>query len=99
VKGLATAFLLALLVLTVAPPPGRAQSFAPDSGNVDSDRDRLERWQRMTPQEKQELRDRFQRWQNLPPEQKEELKRKLETWRNLPPEQKATIRRNFERWQ
>jgi hypothetical protein len=96
---LATAILLALLTLIAGAWPGLAQSFAQDPGGAEADRDKLEqRWQRMTPEEKQEMRERFQRWQNLPPEQKEEIKRKLDTWRKLPPEQKEQIRRNFERW-
>ena len=63
------------------------------------DQQALERWQRLTPEQKQELRERYQRWQNLPPDEKEELQRKFEAWRRLPPEEKATAQKNFERWQ
>ena len=59
----------------------------------------VERWQRMTPEEKQELRERFERWKNLPPAEKEKLQKNFDNWRSLPPEEKATARRNFERWQ
>ena len=92
------ASFLWLLTLLIAPaawaqPAPRAEVFA------QNDNDTLERWQRMTPEQKQELRDRFQRWKNLPPSEKEELQRKFDNWRRLPPEEKATARRNFERWQ
>ena len=37
------------------------------------ERDALDRWQKMSPEEKQEMRERFQRWKNLPPSEKEQL--------------------------
>ena len=46
--------------------PALAQPMA--GSGADSDADALERWQRMAPEEKQDMRERFQRWQNLPPE-------------------------------
>src|SRR6266568_6310666 len=64
-----------------------------------ADKDALERWQHMTPEEKQEMRERFQRWQNLPRGEKDDLQKKFETWRQLSPEDKAVARKNFERWQ
>ena len=65
-KVLATAFLLALLMAAV--PPARAQNFAPQysAGSSRADRERLERRQRMTPQDKPEPREPLQRWHDSP---------------------------------
>ena len=68
---------LSILGCLLLPAPAPAQS----------DPEALERWQRMPPKQKQEMRDRYQRWQNLPPGEKEELQRKFDAWRRLPPEE------------
>ncbi len=59
----------------------------------------FERWQRMSPQQRQELRNRHERWKTLSPEEREKLQEKLDTWRRLPPEERGAIRKNYERWQ
>ena len=66
---------------------------------VQRDQETLERWQRMSPEEKQELRERYQRWKSLPPEQKADLQKRFENWQHLSPDEKATVRKNYERWQ
>ena len=91
---------LYLLVVFLSPPAiGWSQSTSPRERLAQNDKQTLERWQRMTPEEKQEVRERFQRWKNMPPAEKEELQKKFENWRRMPPEEKATAQRNFERWQ
>jgi hypothetical protein len=77
--------------------PARAQS-STQQDRAPHEREALERWQRLTPQEQNELRERYQRWKNLPPAEKDDLNRKMESWRKLPEDEKTTIRRNFERW-
>src|SRR5439155_448506 len=86
------------LLILLPPPASWSQSAPPSQVMAQNDQESLERWQRMTPQEKQELRDRFQRWRSLPPQEQQELKQKFETWRNMDPQKKAEIRKNFDRW-
>src|SRR5581483_1677142 len=99
VKLLKSAAGLLGLLAVLGAAPASAQSAPRGETLAQSDNDALERWQRMSPEQKQELRERFQRWKNLPPAEKEELQKKLETWRRLPPEEKAQAQHNFERWQ
>ncbi|MSP39987.1 MAG: DUF3106 domain-containing protein [Deltaproteobacteria bacterium] len=56
-----------------------------------------ERWQKMSPTEKQELRERYQRWKNLPSNERDELQKNFDNWRKLHPDEKAVARKNFER--
>src|ERR1051325_5515543 len=95
VKSAALSLLVLLLVISTA----RAQSGPRGQQLAQSDQERLERWQRMSPEQKQELRERFERWKNMPPAERSELQRKFDEWRRLSPEEKATARQNFERWQ
>ena len=90
-------FLWLLILLSAA--PAWSQSGPRGVILAQADKDAVERWQRMTAEEKQEMRERFQRWQNLPPGEKDDLQKKFETWRQLSPEDKAVARKNFERWQ
>ena len=91
--------LVALFLLLASPSaPAFAQGQTPDAF-AQNDGQALERWQRMTPEEKQQMRERFERWKTLPQERKDELRKNFDDWRRMPPEEKAVARKNFERWQ
>jgi Protein of unknown function (DUF3106) len=75
------------------------QPASPGDTFAQNEQQSLERWQDMTPQEKQDLRDRFQRWKSLPPQEKADLQKRIDNWRRLSPDEKATVRKNYERWQ
>ena len=91
--------LFSLFALLLVASAAWAQSGPRAEQLAQSDQERLERWQRMTPEQKQELRERFERWKNMSPAEKSELQKKFDDWRRLSPEEKATARQNFERWQ
>ena len=52
------------LMTLLMPGAIRAQPLPPRERLAQSDRDVLERWQRMTPEEQQQMRERYRRWQN-----------------------------------
>ncbi len=58
-----------------------------------------ERWDRLSPEQKERLRERWRAYQALPPERREELQEKLRRFRALPPERREEIRRNWESFQ
>ncbi len=62
----------------------------------DSNRDR---WQQLTPEQKQFLRQAYQNWQKMSPEQKQEIKNRLKRFKELPLEDQNRIRENFKRFQ
>src|SRR4029434_885576 len=64
-----------------------------------TEQEALERWQKLTPEEKQELRERYQRWKSLSPADKADPQTRSDHWLRLSPEEKATVRKNYERWQ
>ena len=90
---------LGLSALLLSPIAAQTQSTPPGDAPAATEQGALERWQKLTPEEKQELRDRYQRWKALPPEEKADLQKRYDNWRRLSPDEKATVRKNYERWQ
>ena len=99
VKSLWGILSLVGLFALLQPAPVWTQPLPAGLRLVQADRDAMDRWQRMTPQEREELRERYRRWQNLSPAEKQRLRKKFEAWHRLSPEERAAARRNFERWQ
>ena len=62
--------VLSLFALLLIASAAWAQSGPRFEQLAQSDQERLERWQRMTPEQKQELRERFERLKNMPPAEK-----------------------------
>lgn len=54
--------------------------------------DRLERWRRMTPEERERIRERYHRWKELPPEQRERILERRRRWRELPESERNYLR-------
>ena len=68
----AIALGLAAALLT---PRASSQAAQPSAMAAQSEQESGERWEKMSPQEKQEMRERFQRWKNLDPKEKADLQR------------------------
>jgi hypothetical protein len=61
--------------------------------------DRYQEWERLSPQEREQLRQRWRYYQNLPPQERQLLKRRYEEWRKLPPEDQRVIKEKLRRWE
>ena len=77
-------FGLAALLLAA---PAWSQSARPGPVPVQNEQESLDRWQKMSPEEKQEMRERYQRWKSLDAKEKADLQDKFDNWRKLPPEE------------
>jgi len=70
-----------------------AESIAPDRPRGEPvSPERLERWQAMSPEERERIRERYRRWKELPPEQRERIMERKRRWRELPEEQRSYLR-------
>lgn len=53
--------------------------------------DKIERWRRMSPEERERIRERYRQWKALPPERRERLLERRERWRELPEAQRRYL--------
>ena len=58
--------------------------------------DKLERWHRMSPEEKERIRERYYRWKELPPEKRERILDRQRKWRELPEGDRNFLRQRRE---
>ena len=58
--------------------------------------DKLERWQRMSPEERDRVKERYRRWKELPPERKERILERRRKWRELPEGERSYLRQRRE---
>lgn len=61
--------------------------------------DRYQEWERLSPQEREQLRQRWRYYQSLPPQERQLLKRRYEEWKKLPPEEQKVIKEKLRRWE
>jgi len=54
--------------------------------------EKIERWRRMTPEQRERIRERYRRWKSLPPERRNRVLKRRRTWRSLPPETRRYLR-------
>jgi Protein of unknown function (DUF3106) len=82
------------LTLTLLPALVLAQPQSTDNGQRTTSEQRRERWQSMSPEERDAARDRArQRWQALSPEERQARRAAArQRFQSLPPEQQAQIR-------
>ena len=59
----------------------------------------MERFQRLTEQQKEALREKLRAFKALAPEEQQRIRANLERWKNLPAGEKVRIRENFARFQ
>ena len=84
------AALLCLLILASSPSSTLA---------ADSEKDeRIELWNSLTSDEREELRRRYRQLQGATPEQRQELRRRLQRFRSLPPEKRQQMRQSYRQW-
>jgi hypothetical protein len=55
-----------------------------------------DRWQNLTPRERENVRKNYQHWQNLPPKDKEHLREEWNRWQNLPQDRREQLRDRYE---
>ena len=82
----------ALVALVLAVAPARAQT----EGAGD---DSAARFDRMSEQEKAQLRERLRQFKALPLDEQARMQANVARWRALPPEEKARVRQNLEAFQ
>lgn len=58
-----------------------------------------QRWENLSPRERERALKNFQRFQQLSPKQQRTLEQQYHRWRSLPPEERQRIRKNYERYQ
>jgi hypothetical protein len=86
--------LLCLALLCVLWALGPTPAYAADS----EQQERIERWNNLEPEEREELRRRYRKLQQASPGERRELRRRLEGFRSLSPEKQQQMRRNHQRW-
>ena len=59
----------------------------------------VKQWERLDPENRENLVRRYKRWKNLSPAAKERIRRNLETFRSLPKPQRKRIMKNFHAFQ
>ncbi len=60
---------------------------------------RIERWQRLSPQDRQRIRERHERLQELPTRERERVRKNFDRWRRLSPEERERMRQRHERFE
>jgi uncharacterized membrane protein len=79
---------------TVIDNPQQSQQLVAQSGrDIKSAR---ERWNNLTPEQKDRLRKRYKWWKSLSPEKKAKIR---ERYRQMSPEQRRRLREKLKRWQ
>lgn len=58
--------------------------------------DKIERWRRMSPDERERIRERYRRWKVLPPERRDRLMERTRRWRELPEGDRRFLRQRRE---
>ncbi len=95
-------FLLTALLLLTGPRPAEARDpeEAPagirmaQAGEVTPDK--LERWRRMSPEERERIREKYHRWKELTPERRERILERRRKWRELPEGERSYLRQRRE---
>jgi hypothetical protein len=59
--------------------------------------DARQRWQRLTPEQKQGLREKLHRWKNLDPDRRDRIKERFKKFQHLPPHSKEKIYQNWKK--
>ena len=59
----------------------------------------LQRWQNMTPEQREKIRERMQRWRAMTPEERQRILQNMERFRKLTPEQRERLIQARQRWE
>ena len=58
--------------------------------------DGSDKWQNLSPKERENIQKNYRRWQNLPPQDKEHLREEWDRWQNLPKDRRDQLRNRYE---
>lgn len=58
--------------------------------------EKIERWRRMSPEERARIRERYRQWKALPPERRDRLVERTRRWRELPEDDRRFLRQRRE---
>lgn len=61
------------------------------------EQERMQRWQSLPPEKREELMERYERFRQLPPEEQEAVKRRYHKWRELPEDERRAMRDKWQR--
>ncbi len=86
--------LLCLALLCVLWALGPTPAYSADS----EQQERIERWNNLEPEEREELRRRYRRLQRASPQERRALSSRLEQFRSLSPAEQKQMRKNHRRW-
>jgi len=68
----------------------------PGRGDTLEEQERMQRWQSLPPEKREQLRRRYEKFRQLPPEEQEAVKQRYSKWREMPPEERRAMR---DKWQ
>ena len=57
-----------------------------------------ERWQKLSPEQREKLRERHREFEKLPPEEQQRVRKNFERWQKLSPKKKEATRERYKRW-
>lgn len=58
-----------------------------------------QRWQDLSPEEKEKMRRKYQEWKSLPPEEKQIIRQRMHQLKRMPPQQRNLYQQLFQQWQ
>jgi len=58
----------------------------------------LERWEKMTPEEREKMRERMDKWRAMTPEERERVLKNMERFRKMSPEQRTRLIETRRKW-
>ena len=56
----------------------------------------IQRWRRLSPEEREKVLRNYQRWLDLPPKRQEELRYEFEDWRYMPEKKREKLKKRYE---
>ena len=58
-----------------------------------------QRWQDLSPEEKDKIRQKYQEWQSLPAEEKQIIRQRMNQLKRMPPQKRNLYQQLFQQWQ
>jgi hypothetical protein len=84
-------FAVAVVLASLLTPPAALRAAAQELRFA-------QRWEDMTPQERDEARRNYDHYRSLSPEQQRAVERNYDRWQQLPDQEKDRIRGNYQRY-
>ena len=58
----------------------------------------IQRWRRLSPEEREKVLRNYEHWLDLPPKRQEELRYEFEDWRYMPEKKREKLKKRYERF-